>query len=328
MNIQTLDLNLLRILFALLQERSTVKAGARVGLSQPAVSAALGRLRESLGDPLFIRQGQRIVPTDFAKSLELPLQRMYEDLDALLKRAEAFDPTTSSVSFMISGTDFFADLLMPSLAKILSSHAPHMRIQLTELQDPEGVNDLENVHIDLTLRPKMEFPEWVEYVPVFKSEHVMIAREGHPALAAAGVLPGDVVPLDLFCNLGHMLMSMRGNLRGLGDEALAQVGRERRVVMSTPSFSGVYNAVSKSDLVALIPHQLAESIAPRIGLSIYNLPMKVDPVTICMIWHRRRTASSAHQWLRETVMNIMTPLNRTSPQAERVTARIPKREIS
>jgi len=309
MNLATLDLNLLRILSALLQEKSTVKAGVRVGLSQPAVSAALGRLREALGDPLFVRQGQRMVPTEFAKSLELPLQRIYEDLDAMFKQKDAFDPSTSVTSFMIAGSDFFAELLMPALANLVSTTAPGLRFQLLEPHDPHNVSDLENIQIDLTLRPYGDTPDWTESVPLFKSDHVVIARSGHPRLEAAGVMAGDMVPLDLFCDLGHVLMSMRGALRGLGDVALEPVDRERRVVMSSPGFSGVYNAVSQSDLVALLPHQLAHHAARRFGLSIYRPPVYIAPVTIYMIWHRRRTSSMSHAWLRKTICDIMTPLN-------------------
>src|SRR4051812_39302989 len=124
MNLLTFDLNLLRVLDALLRDQSTVKAARRVRLSQPAVSAALGRLRDTLNDPLFVRQGQRLVPTDYARSLEIPLRRLLGELTELLSGPGTFDPLQAHQSFRIAGSDFFAEMLMPPLAPLLEKSAP------------------------------------------------------------------------------------------------------------------------------------------------------------------------------------------------------------
>lgn len=115
-NLNSFDMNLLRVLDALLETSSTTDAGRRVGLSQPAVSAALARLRDALGDPLFVRQGRRLIATDFARTLRDPLRRLLEDTEQLLTGNAAFDPTTSKDTFRLSGSDFYATLLMPALA--------------------------------------------------------------------------------------------------------------------------------------------------------------------------------------------------------------------
>ena len=129
MNLLSFDLNLLRVLDALLHERSTVGAAEKIGLSQPAVSSALGRLRILLDDPLFVRHGQRIVPTDYAKSLEIPLRQTLDTLADLLSRGEGFDPSESARSFKIAGSDYFAEILMPPLARLLSARG-------NRIQDP------------------------------------------------------------------------------------------------------------------------------------------------------------------------------------------------
>lgn len=315
MNLLAFDLNLLKVLDALLREKSTVLAGARVGLSQPAISSALGRLRNSLKDPLFVRQGQRIVPTDFARSLELPIRHILDELETRLSGPRDFDPAKSVKNFVISGSDFFADMLMPKLAEILSQKAPGMCVQLVNLVPDNYVATLEDNSIDLALIPLSEFPSWIDYEPVFRSPFVMIARKGHPRLRRAGVRPGDTVPIDLFCDLGHVLFSPEGNLKAMGDAALARVGRERRVVMTMPVFSGICNAVAGSELVALLPAQLAEVMVSRGKLSTYVPPMSIDPAQICMVWHKRRTNSAAHRWLRETVHEVLRPLNGAEPSA-------------
>lgn len=306
MNLRTFDLNLLRVLSALLAEQSTVRAGERVGLSQSAVSAALGRLRAALDDPLFVRQGQRIVPTDFARSLEVPLKAILDDLERLLREHVDFDPFGVAQSFKIAASDFFAVMLMPKLAEILAARAPQMQVQLVDLLPESYAGILERTGIDLALVPKTEFPAWSDHQPLFQSRFVMIARQGHPRLA--DVAPGAVVPMDLFCDLGHVVFSPEGHLRAMGDAALARVGRSRRVVMTMPVFSGVCLAVAGSDLVALVPEPLALSMAGRLGLQVYTAPMPLPAATICMVWHKRSTGNAAHRWFRSVVAEVLGTL--------------------
>lgn len=308
MHISALDLNLLKVLDALLRERSTVRAGERVGLSQPAVSAALGRLRKALGDPLFVRHGQRIVPTHYAESLEEPLRDALERLGNLLAEPGEFDPAVTEMGFTISGSDFFAEMLMPTLAETISRRAPKMRVQLVDLVPDNYVETLERYEVDFALIPKTRLPAWSDQVPVFESDFVMVARGGHPDLRRAGLAPFDTVPLDVFCDLQHVLFSPEGNLEAMGDAALAKIGRRRRVVMTLPVFSGVATAVARSDLVALLPEQYAVAVAERLGLSIYLSPVAVGPVEISLIWHKRSSSDPAHRWLRARIGEVLAPL--------------------
>ena len=305
MNLASFDLNLLRVLDALLRERSTVKAGQRVGLSQPAVSAALGRLRTSLQDELFLRRGQGLEPTDYASSLEFPLREILDEIESMFERPKVFDPKTASANFKISGSDFFAEMLMPRLAGLVSKQAPGVRVQLVDLVPDSYAETIERYEVEIALIPAATLPDWAEQRTVFRSRFSVIARHDHPRLLRAGLKPGDIVPIDLFCDLGHVLFSPEGKLKAMGDEALARVGRERRVVMTLPVFSGVYRAVSESDLIALIPHQLALRVAPKAGLSVYEAPMAIDPAQIIMVWHKRSTSSPGHVWLRDRIADIL-----------------------
>lgn len=321
MNFAALDLNLLRVLDALLREGSTVRAGARVGLSQPAVSAALGRLRHALGDPLFVRQGQGLEPTDYARALELPLREALEGLESLLAGPMRFDPASATETFRISGSDFFAEMLMPQLADLLSRQAPGMRVQLLDLVPDSYVDTLQRYEVDIALIPATELPDWIEQREVFLSGFSVIAARGHPRLERAGLAPGAVIPIDLFCDLGHVLFSPEGRVAAMGDAALARVGRQRRVVMTLPVFSGVCRAVQESDRVALIPSQLAHHLAPRLGLAVYRPPMPIAPARICMVWHRRSTGNPAHRWLRDTVAGLLAPLDETPALSTRESLR-------
>ena len=166
-NLSAFDLNLLRVLDALLRERSTVRAGKVLGLSQPAVSAALGRLRHALGDQILVRQGQGLVPTSFAADLELPLRMALRGLDDLLSSPDRFAPARASLDLRLSGTDFFASMLMPELAARLRSEAPGIRVQLVDLVPDNYVEALEQQSVDLALIPERQFPSWIAPEPLF-----------------------------------------------------------------------------------------------------------------------------------------------------------------
>lgn len=308
-NLSTFDLNLLKVLDAGLQEGSTVRAGERLGLSQPAVSAALGRLRTALEDDLFFRKGQHLEPTAFAASLEVPLRDHLEALSVLLKGPQTFRPETSTASFRISGSDYFAEMLMPGLAAHLAHTAPSMLVHLVDLVPDNYINTLEEYRVDLAMILAAPLPEWVQSREMFTSSFSVVARRNHPRLQRAGIAPGEAIPIDLFCDLGHVLFSPEGKRSAMGDAALARVGRKRRVAMTLPVFGGVCRAVSGSDLIALLPTQFARRMAPISDLEIYLPPMPVDPARIIMVWNRKMTSDPPHAWLRDQIINLLASVH-------------------
>ena len=309
MNFRSFDLNLLRVLDALLATGSTTRAGERIGLSQPAVSSALNRLRHALGDPLFVRHGRSLVATDFALSLREPLRAILEQTETLLSGAGRFDPQQSTARFRLAGSDFFAELLMPALADHLSVAAPGIRVQLVDLVADIQVERLGDGGADMAMLPQMELPAWIESAPLMRSRFVVIARLGHPALQQAGIASGGALPLDLFCGLQHVLFSPEGKLSGMGDRALERVGRKRHVAMSLPVFSGVCNAVSQSDLIAPVPQQMAERVQQRLALQILQPPIDIPIAQLVLAWHRRDTHNPAHAWLRDRIADLLAPLD-------------------
>jgi DNA-binding transcriptional LysR family regulator len=248
-------------------------------------------------------------PTDFALSLEAPLRETLDRIETLIQGPVGFDAKTSEAGFRVSGSDFFAELLMPPLADLLQIEAPSMRVHLVDLVPDSYIDTLERYEVDIALIPETKLPDWIDSAPVFQASFSVIARNQHPRLLRAGVAPGDVVPIDLFCDLGHVLFSPEGNSRAMGDAALSEVGRERRVIMTMPIFSGVYRAVAGSDLIALLPTALAERVAPSVGLAVYQPPMPVPTAQLCMIWHRRFTASPSHIWMRDKIAKLLKPLD-------------------
>jgi DNA-binding transcriptional LysR family regulator len=221
------------------------------------------------------------------------------------------------MTFRISGVDFFAEMLMPPLGKLLRREAPGIRVHLLDLAPRAYAEMLDREVADLALLPERDRPDWVDWQPLFRARFAMIARQGHPRLAEAGLMPGDQVPLDLFCDLDHILMSPDGKPRALMDEALDKVGRSRRVTMTLPFMGGVCRCVAGDDVVSMVPRPLAERLAGELGLSLFEPPVPMPSPLIGMAWHRRTTASPPHQWLRETVAQLLRQLDETagSPRA-------------
>lgn len=311
MPLSNLDLNLLKVLNALLRHRSTTRAGEEVGLSQPAVSAALSRLRAALGDDLFLRQGQNFVPTEFARSLEKPLQGALNELQQLLGSRSDWRPETSTEVLRLSGIDFWADMLMPDLARLVFEKAPGMRLQLLDLVPDTSVDMLDKHRIDIALLPRFKTPNWIVSQPLFWSPFVAIARDGHPALR--DIAPGALMPMEIFLALNHVLLSPDGKLKAMGDVALAQLGHSRKVSMSQPFFSGVARTVAATDAIALMPLQYVQSKADEFGLTLYQPPVTAEAPMLEMIWHRRRTTNPAHKWLRDQIAALCAPMNAGHP---------------
>lgn len=313
MNLRSFDLNLLLVLDALLREGSTIKAGERVGLSQPAVSAALARLRHALDDPLFIRHGQGLVPTDFARALAMPLRAELDRLEALLAPPPTFDPTAASMTFRLAGSDFFGELLMPALAPHLTATAPGVGVQLVDLVPDRYIDTLERYEADIALIPDEDLPDWLEKRPLFHSPFALIGRSNHPAFSAARVAPGDAVPLDLFCALPHVLFSPQGRMTAMTDAALDRIGRKRLVIMSLPTFAGVCRTVSRSDAISMVPLQFAQAVSGYLGLDLYPPPLPMPKPLIVAAWHRRASANPAHRWMRSLIAGILEPLDMPGP---------------
>ena len=303
MNLLSFDLNLLRVLDALLETQSTTAAADRVGLSQPAVSAALKRLRHSLDDPLFVREGQRLVPTNFAQTLALPLRQTLDQLQSLLSGAESFDPARANRTFRIAGTDFVGEMLMPAIAKKTLKEAPGIRLILVDQTYASTAELLSEGSVDVATVPVTPAPQppWAESVPLSDQPSVMIARRGHPRLKRANVNPGDVVPMNLFCDLAHALMSPNGQLEGILDKMLREKGHSRRVVTSAPYFSSVCRITSESDLVAVVPATMARKLADQMRLDIYECPIP-PTVRLKLIWHSKHSHDAGHRWLREQLL--------------------------
>ena len=306
MNFAAVDLNLLRVFDAMMVELNTTRAGERVGLSQPAISTALGRLRHITGDALFVREGNRMVPTTRARQLAGPLSSALRQVEDALSSVVRFDPATATDTVRIIGSDYFSALLMPGLVSAVREAAPDLVLQMLDYPSSEIVARLGDGTVDLALDASFETPDWICTQTLYQSFLVTAARADNSILARAGVKPGQRIPPELFCAIPQVLMSMDGSRTGTMDLALNQQGLRRRVSMTVPHFQAVALAVAEADLLGNLPVHYARRVAPLLGLDLFLPPYDPPLLDVMLFWHRRHDEDAAQAWLRERISEVLS----------------------
>lgn len=307
MNFAAFDLNLLRVFDALMRERSATRAGDMIGLSQPAVSNALNRLRHALGDELFVRRGNDMLPTPRAEAIAERVRDALRQLELAVAGDARFDPVNDARVFTLFGSDFFSMQLMPGFAKRIAKIAPGIALRLIDSAGGDVERLLRDNVIDVALERPLALPDWVSRQLLFRSPFVVVAARGNAALKKARIKPGAKMPLQLFCDLPHALRSIDGSMSGTTDEALRKAGASRRVVLALPHFHAIALAVAEGNLIAVVPEQFAEHVAGDLGLAIYQPPVDIPVPDISMYWHKRHDRNPAHVWLREQIAVAMKP---------------------
>lgn len=287
-DLRTLDLNLLKTLDALLDERSVTRAAARLALTQPAVSGMLNRLRDDFDDPLFIRAPHGIVPTTRAEELAAPVKRILADIDVMLQPV-TFDPRTSHLTFTLAATDYALRAVAVPFIAALKVQAPFIRVRVVPVEPDRLVTQLEQGKIDLALITPHTTPDELHSRALYDERYVCMMRADHPDA-------GKPLSLDRFCALEHVLVSYEGeSFHGVTDDALTATGRARHVGLSVSSFLVLPDVLAISDMIAVIPQRMAEN---RPGMFVCDTPVLVQGFTKSMAWHGRTHRNPAQVWLR------------------------------
>jgi DNA-binding transcriptional LysR family regulator len=288
MNISNFDLNLLRVLDALLRERNVSRAAERLALSQPAVSNALNRLRELLDDPLLIRVGRGMQPTPRALSLEKPIRSALSQIHSSLSAGETFDPSTSRQRFSIALTDYAELICMPGLLQRLAQRAPGIHIDIRHLSPTLPAEAMDKGDIDLVLGRFPELP------PRFQRRHwaretlQLVLRKKHKA--------GKAPDLEEFLALRHLWVH-GGQTKGMVEQWLEANGLQREIVYTTPNYLQAAHIVAASDLAVVLPTKLAEHFARLLPLELHPLPFALEPFELDIVTLVQRERDTALQWL-------------------------------
>lgn len=289
MNISNFDLNLLRVLDALLRERNVSRAAERLALSQPAVSNALNRLRELLDDPLLVRVGRSMQPTPRALTLEGPIRQALQQIHSSLSAGDSFNPALSQHRFTLALTDYAELICMQPLLQRLSQRAPGIQLAIQHLTPTLPAEAMDNGDIDLALGRFMELP------PRFQKRHwasetlQLVVRQNHPALKA----PMD---LDAFIQLRHLWVH-GGQTKGMVDQWLHEHGLQRKILYTTPNYLQAAHIVADTDMAVVLPTRLAQHFARLLPLQLLPLPWHLEPFELQIVTHAQRERDTALQWL-------------------------------
>ena len=299
-DIRNLDLNLLKALDALLDERSVTRAADRLSLTQPAVSGMLNRLRDSFGDPLFVRAQRGIIPTLRAEQLAAPIKQLLADIESLLQPL-GFDPLNASLTLKIASTDYALRAVVVPFLRALNEHAPNIRVSVQPVDDQMLASQLDQGDIDLALVTPDTIPTGLHASPLFDERYVCVMRTDHP-----DAIKGTI-SLDRFCAVDHVLVSPSGGgFRGVTDIALERIGRTRRVITSVTSFLILPDILMQSDLIAVVPLRLARH---QTGLRIMEPPVEIPGFSKTLVWHERTHRHAGHQWIRSLLLETIKSLN-------------------
>ncbi len=304
--LRTLDLNLLKVFDAIMAERSLTKAARQLALTQPAVSNALRRLREALGDELLVRKGRQLEPTVRALELWSAVRTALQQLQASLAPS-VFDPATATNTFVLTMADATAAELMPGLLAVITAQAPGISLRVVPLttRDPrhlleEGQADLALGHFPAAvaeLTSRAQVGESLAFVlhRLFAGDYVCVMRHDHP-------LAQGPLTLERYCAARHLLVSFSGRAVGFMDEALRTLGQTRRIVLTVNQFFTAGKVVSQSDLLTVLPRHFVNVTGFADQLVLRELPFTAPRVQVDALWHQRQDGSSAHRWLREQII--------------------------
>lgn len=301
MDIPRLDAWSLHCLVVLVRERSVTRAGAVLGLSQPATSAILAKLRVLFQDPILVKSASAMVPSQRGIEMAALAQRLLADMQDLLRpSASVFDAAKFVGSVSFAATDIVRLLVMPPLMQVLQREAPGLSVVIDNADRTRIHERLDRSDVDLGLGPRVVSTNSLHFRELWRDTAICLA-------SAARV--EDLARLDAkgFAALGHIRLvpSKPSYFDELLDRALAQVDLRRRVVISERSFLMVPSLIRSTDLVATVPRRFAKHACQLGELGTFELPMPLDEMSIGLYWHERTHREPVFQWLRERICDVV-----------------------
>jgi len=292
-----IDIHLLRVLYLVLTERSVSRAADRLGITQPAVSSSLKRLRDLTGDELLVRTRAGMTPTVRATRLIDPVREVLSGIDRLLDQVDDFDPATTRRAFGIGAPDYFDALFLSNLGATIMREAPHARLNVRALSlDIDFERLLEEGELDVVIGNWPHPPPYLRTLPLFDDEVVCLLAQTHPLARK------DAISAEDYLAARHLAPTpYAGGVRGAIDEHLHRLGLRRDIRMALPYFHVAPYVVAQTDLLFTTGRRFAAPFARILPLRVLNAPLDFPPLGFYQLWHERTHASSACRWLRSKI---------------------------
>jgi DNA-binding transcriptional LysR family regulator len=305
-NLRSVDLNLLVVFDALMVERNVTRAAERNGLSQPAVSKALNRLRGLFDDPLFVRRDHGMQPTARALELAGPIHGALADISRTLKLPTEFEPSTATATIKVATIDLYHTKLLPSLVRHLRQHAPGVDVQVRATDCSRLHGQLVSGDIDIAFAPLGSKASGLRAEPLWNDRLVMLVAADNPVR-----LPMTIEAYAAAAHLvdaGHVQVSADGVGASVVDAILAARGLRRRIALVLPHSAGIPFVVAATDLIATLPSRIVKGLVPMANVRMLTPPLPEVEVSPHMFWHPRNDAEPLQVWLRAAIRAIASHL--------------------
>jgi len=299
MNLRDIDLNLLVIFNQLLIDRRVSTTADKLGLSQPAISNSLKRLRTLLKDELFVRTARGMEPTPYALHLIEPIGYALSTLQNALNQRDSFDPAISERTFTLGVTDIGEIYFMPTLMAMLSSEAPNIKISTLRHNTGHLSDDMAAGNVDIAIGLLPSLTTGFFQRRLFKQRYVCLFRQGHPTAR-------NPISLAQYKSLPHVGVTSTNTGHGEVDEWMIRKGILRDIHLHVPHFVAVGHILQSSDLIATVPERFAQKCSGPFQLETSPLPFKLPEIAINLFWHAKYNREPANMWLRQRVIELFS----------------------
>lgn len=306
MELRDLDLNLLLIFNQLLIDRRVSTAAESLGLTQPATSNALKRLRKALNDELFVRTHRGMEPTPYALQLADSITLAIETLREAFKHEEQFDPLTARRTFTLAMTDIGEIYFMPKLMNALTQSAPHCLVSTVRSNTDTLAGDLQSGVVDVAVGLLPNLQAGFFQRRLFQHHYVCLCRRDHPATK-------QPFTLEAYSSYEHVRVIAANTGHGEADAFIQRSGAQRNVRLEVPHFVAVGHILKQSNLIATVPERFATSCAEPFGLALLAPPMPLPEITINLFWHGRYNKDPANRWIRQLMFDLFSDSVTASP---------------
>ncbi|AOS95728.1 HTH-type transcriptional regulator SyrM 1 [Microbulbifer aggregans] len=301
MNISTKDVNLLVLFKVLYEEQNLSVAAGRMALSQPALSHRLNKLRDELGDPLFVRAARGLTPTPKAHALAPEVARLVGEIEGFYQNNEEHDFLSQADVVHIYSTDYVEQLLMPALIHRITEQAPHLQLVTHNTRGQLPARELENGSCDIAIAGfYTDLPATFYQQSLHSEEFVVLASRDNQLIKKQ-------LTLKIFLQCRHLVTTLTGDLNGVVDRALQAQGQKRMVTAGLSSFLAPPAVICGTDMLLTCLRSIAEEACRRYpDLKVYPVPLKLEPVQVVQTWHQRTHQDPMRRWLRQQIKEVLS----------------------
>lgn len=301
MKLSDVDLNLFVVFDAIYTEGNLTRAGEIIGITQPAVSNSLSRLRNLFDDPLFVRTADGMVPTPVAQNIVGPVRQALGLIRSSVQESEFFDPLASDKRFRLSMTDLTQSIVLPYLFGRIKKEAPSIAVDCYQVRRRDLNIELASGNLDLAVDIPLTPDPQIRQAPLFSHPHVCVIRQDHSRVA-------DELTTDVYLELAHIHISSRRGGLGHVDLALGKIGQRRNIVLRTQHYLATPELVSRTDLALTVPRIFADFLVAQYPVRYIELPFAVPNLETHLYWHESTDRDQANRWLREIILELPAKL--------------------